>query len=103
MNQNFHGNRTEGLGATYAVHLRLTGNSGGLRHGRAGPLPRAPRFEGAPRDPPGAPRAEPALRIWASGATVSVLKRFCTNNLSRNIREIWPFSKKWPRNFTFFP
>ena len=42
-------------------------DSGGLRHGRAGPLPRAPRFEGAPQGPPGAPRAEPALRMGEWG------------------------------------
>jgi len=52
------------------------GGSGGIRHGRAGPLPRAPRFEGAPWGPlwgpaalSGAPRAEPALRMGERGHT----------------------------------
>ena len=73
--------------------LQYQPNSGGLRHGRAGPLPRAPRSRG-PHGAVWGPRGQSRPYAWASGATVSVLKRFCTNNLSRNIGEIWPFSKK---------
>ena len=43
-----------------------------------------------------------ALGMGEWGHSECILKRFCTNNLSLNIREIWPLSKKMAAQFYIF-